>query len=126
METTELIAKLMEKSSAEIDNALLKLLENHKIDYVHLSQLYTASLGYETHQLECEVIEGKTIAHLLLDKRKSIDDVEKRAIYYLNEKNSPFPVHIFDEQYNYTKEDEERLKNEYETRYGFITPYYKK
>lgn len=126
MGTEELIEKLMEKPTLEIDRAILKFLKNHKLDYAHLSQLYVYSLEEEKHELQCEISEGKTISLLFLDKRKSIDNVEKRAIYYLNEKNSPFPAHIFDEQYNYTKEDEERLQNEYQTIYGFVTPYYEK
>ena len=126
MLTDELIEQLMEKPTREIDMAILKFLKNHKIDYAHLSQLYAYSLEEEKHELQCEISEGKTISLLFLDKRKSIDDVEKRAIYYLNEKNTPFSVHIFDEQYGYTKQDEERLKNEYQERYGFITPFYNK
>ena len=82
--TTELLAELIKRN--DIDEAFLYLLQNKKISYARISELYVKSLAEIIDDQRCQMVEcGTCLTLQLLEHEQTNDAVKQESLYFLNQ-----------------------------------------
>ena len=120
MDTFELIDKLLQKSSEEIEYALFAVLMAGKLDFVKLSNMYVKSLEARKEDMDNKMIEAETciLEGFLYKKIKNKDkDKDKgkgnwkhtqRSLYFLNQ-GKRFNISSMNKEYAYDEEEAKKL-----------------
>ena len=120
MDTFELIDKLLQKSSEEIEYALFAVLMQGKLDFVKLSNMYVKSLEAKREDMDNKMIEAETcILESFLYKKSRSKDKDKskdkfnwkhtqRSLYFLNQ-GKRLNMSSMNKEYEYDEEEAKKL-----------------
>ena len=120
MDTFELIDKLLQKSSEEIEYALFAVLMRGKLDFVKLSNMYVKSLEAKREDMDNKMIEAETcILESFLYRKSTSKDKDKskdksnwkhtqRSLYFLNQ-GKRLNMSSMNKEYEYDEEEAKKL-----------------
>lgn len=120
MDTFELIDKLLQKSSEEIEYALFAVLMQGKLDFVKLSNMYVKSLEAKREDMDNKMIEAETcILESFLYRKSASKDKDKskdksnwkhtqRSLYFLNQ-GKRLNMSSMNKEYEYDEEEAKKL-----------------
>lgn len=120
MDTFELIDKLLQKPSEEIEYALFAVLMAGKLDFVKLSNMYVKSLEARKEDMDNKMIEAETcILESFLYRKSRSKDTDKskdksnwkhtqRSLYFLNQ-GKRFNMANMNKEYTYDEEEAKKL-----------------
>ena len=82
--TTNLLTELINRN--DIDEAFLYLLQNNKISYARISELYVKSLAEIIDDQRCQMVEAGTCLTLqLLEHEQTNEETKQQSLYFLNQ-----------------------------------------
>ena len=82
--TTNLLAELIKRN--DIDEAFLYLLQNKKISYARISELYVKALAEIIEDQHCQMVEaGTCLTMQLMEHEQTNDAVKQESLYFLNQ-----------------------------------------
>ena len=82
--TTELLAELIKRN--DIDEAFLCLLQNKKISYARISELYVKSLAEIIDDQRRQMVEcGTCLTLQLLEHKQTNEETKQQSLYFLNQ-----------------------------------------
>ena len=102
-----------------MENVLAQTLFDRKIDVSEVLNAYYHALEAERHKLTSQFEEACVCLNMHLSKTwkgENKKKLEKRMIHILN-KSKTLPIHLYDKEYNYTKEDEKEQEEDYVMHY---------